>query len=175
MTIRPILATSVGLIGGLILLGQSGQPTIGSFASAQQADSGSNSPDSTPGKVHSHSHQKVHSAESHTHKELDSTKEPRNAIKALRIAKDPVAKARARAAFATLLHGQINADLKQWEQEISDPEVSIRKLQILLKNRRAVLDLQMKVLVNEAEGMGFPARRRGKRRFDRDRFGRVAH
>ncbi|MFO1092581.1 MAG: hypothetical protein U0992_04600 [Planctomycetaceae bacterium] len=48
------------------------------------------------------------------------------------------------------------------EQEIRDIEERVKKLQAQLERRRAakaeLLDLQLKVLVNEAEGLGFYGR-----------------
>lgn len=84
------------------------------------------------------------------------------AVKALQNAKDDKQKDRAKSDLTKVLNSVFDADLKQREKEIADVEARIKKLKATLDKRRTardrIIDLQIKVLVNEADGLGFPSR-----------------
>lgn len=84
----------------------------------------------------------------------------RSALQSLRTAKTAEAKAKAKDAVSNLLKEQFDADLKQREKEIANVEARIQQLRDILDKRRTardeIIQLQLKVIVNEAEGLGFP-------------------
>jgi len=79
--------------------------------------------------------------------------------KELRAAETDEAKDEAKKATQTLLDGYFEADMKKREREIADIEARVKRLRAQLEKRRAAKDeivqLQLKVIVNEAEGLGF--------------------
>jgi hypothetical protein len=79
--------------------------------------------------------------------------------KELRAAKTDEAKDEAKKATQTLLDSYFEADMKKREREIADIEARVKRLRAQLQKRRAAKDeivqLQLKVIVNEAEGLGF--------------------
>lgn len=84
------------------------------------------------------------------------------ALNKYRDAGDEKEKGNARKEMSTALSDYFDADMQLREQEIRDIEERVKKLQAQLERRRAakaeLLDLQLKVLVNEAEGLGFYGR-----------------
>ena len=84
------------------------------------------------------------------------------AVKALQSAKDDKAKDKAKSDLTKVLNTVFDADLKQRQEEIAKIEARIKKLKATLDKRRTardrIIDLQIKVLVNEADGLGFPSR-----------------
>ena len=96
----------------------------------------------------------------------------RRAIKILRTAKGAAAKEKATVNLSKLLKDQFDTDLKQREKEIASIEARVKQLRSILGKRRdarnEIIELQVKVLVNEAKGLGFPAaatRRTGRSSF----------
>ena len=85
----------------------------------------------------------------------------RRAIKILRTAKGAAAKDKATVNLSKLLKDQFDTDLKQREKEIAGIEARVKQLRSILGKRRdarnEIIELQVKVLVNEAKGLGFPA------------------
>lgn len=71
-------------------------------------------------------------------------------------------KEHAKQEISTALSDYFDANMKVREEEIRDIEARVKKLQAQLERRRAakaeLLELQLKVLVNEAEGLGFYGR-----------------
>jgi len=81
------------------------------------------------------------------------------AAAALRDAKDDAARADAQAKLTELLQKYFDDDLRRREDELAKIEERTRQLRELLEKRRTkkseILDLQVKVLLNEADGLGF--------------------
>jgi hypothetical protein len=81
------------------------------------------------------------------------------AAAALHDAKDDEAKADAKAKLSDLLNKYFEDDMKRRQDELAKIEARLKKLRELLDKRREkqreIIDLQMKVLQNEADGLGF--------------------
>jgi hypothetical protein len=81
------------------------------------------------------------------------------AAAALRDAADDEAKADAKAKLSELLNKYFEDDMKRRQDELTKIEARLKKLRNLLDKRREkqreIIDLQMKVLQNEADGLGF--------------------
>jgi hypothetical protein len=69
------------------------------------------------------------------------------------------AQAEARKQLATTIENYFDADLQRRQQELEQVEMRVRKLRAQLEQRRAkkqeLVDLQMQVILNEADGMRF--------------------
>jgi len=85
--------------------------------------------------------------------------EYRKAIKKLQAASSEEEKAGAMAELSTLLDRYFTADMKNREKNIVDLEARVQKLRAQLEKRQAakekIIKLQLQVLSNEAEGLGF--------------------
>jgi hypothetical protein len=85
-----------------------------------------------------------------------------DAVQMYRDAQDDDGRKEATKAMSAALSNYFDADMKLREQEILDIEARVKKLQAQLARRSEakaeLLDLQLKVLVNEAEGLGFYGR-----------------
>jgi hypothetical protein len=83
----------------------------------------------------------------------------RTAAEAVRDAKGDEAKAAAQKNLAELLGKYFDEDTKRRQEELTQIEERLAKLRELLERRRSkkqdILELQMKVALNEAEGLGF--------------------
>lgn len=83
----------------------------------------------------------------------------RQAAKALRDAKDDAAKTAAQGELNKLLDSYFEDDMKTREAELARVEQRTKDLRTLLDRRRAkkseIVELQTKVLLNEADGLGF--------------------
>jgi hypothetical protein len=83
----------------------------------------------------------------------------RTAAEAVRDAKGDEAKDDAKKALSNLLGKYFDEDTKRRQEELTQIEERLAKLRELLERRRAkkqdILELQMKVALNEAEGLGF--------------------
>jgi hypothetical protein len=83
----------------------------------------------------------------------------REAAKRVSEAPDETAKAAATAELMKLLDEYFAADMREREQQLADIQARVQRLQAQLDHRRAkkqeILDLQAKVAINEAEGLGF--------------------
>jgi hypothetical protein len=77
----------------------------------------------------------------------------------IRDAEDDAAKAEARNGLAKALDGYFEEDMKRREEELAKVEERVKKLRALLEKRAAkkseIIQLQIKVLENEADGLGF--------------------
>jgi hypothetical protein len=89
----------------------------------------------------------------------DKVHEIRDAARALNEAEGDEAKGDAKAKLTELLDKYFEADLERREQELAEVEERVNKLRSTLERRREkkrdILDLQMEVLLNEADGLGF--------------------
>ena len=89
----------------------------------------------------------------------ESMREIQEAAKALHDAKDDDAKAEAQEKLTELLTKYFNEDMKNREKELGKIEERLKNLRALMQKRKAkqreIIDLQMKVLENEADGLGF--------------------
>lgn len=83
------------------------------------------------------------------------------ALKRLQAAKTRAEREKSEQALADLLKNEFEADLGRRRAEIDSIQKRIEALKAVLKKRQAardsIIQLQMKVLTNEAEGLGFPA------------------
>ena len=83
----------------------------------------------------------------------------KNAVKTLQTATTDAEKEKARQGISTALSDYFDTDMKKREQDIADIEARVTKLRTQLEKRREakakLVDLQLKVLVNEAQGLGF--------------------
>ena len=93
------------------------------------------------------------------------------AAEAVRAASNEEAKSAAQKKLAELLAKHYDGDMARREQELKQIEERLTKLRELLDRRRTkkqeILDLQMKVALNEAEGLGFYDPERPQRAFER--------
>ncbi|MHC4401915.1 MAG: hypothetical protein ACYTG0_19760 [Planctomycetota bacterium] len=82
------------------------------------------------------------------------------ALKKLLAAETDEAKAEAKAQTQYVLDGYFEQDMKFREREIADIERRVKKLRAQLEKRRAakdeIIELQLKLIEYEAEGLGFP-------------------
>jgi hypothetical protein len=89
----------------------------------------------------------------------DSASEIRKAAEAIRDAKGDEAKSAAQKKLSELLSKCYDEDMVQRERELKQIEERLTKLRELLDRRRTkkqeIIDLQTKVALNEAEGLGF--------------------
>lgn len=89
----------------------------------------------------------------------DSRNEIEQAAKALLDAEDDEAKATAERKLTELLNKYFEEDMERREQELAKVEERVKNLRELLakrrKKREEIIDLQIKVLENEADGLGF--------------------
>ena len=83
----------------------------------------------------------------------------RQAAAALRDAKDDAAKTAAQGQLTELLDKVFEEDMQRREQELAQVEQRTKDLRALMGRRREkkneIVDLQIKVLLNEADGLGF--------------------
>jgi len=83
----------------------------------------------------------------------------RKAVRTLQIAKTDAEKAEATQGISAALSVYFDTDMKQREQDIADIEARVTRLRGQLEKRREaktkLVELQLQVLVNEAEGLGF--------------------
>jgi hypothetical protein len=90
---------------------------------------------------------------------VNAAAEIRKAAEALRDAKDEEAKDKAKEHLRELLRNYFGEDMVRREKELEAMENRLKKLKEQLARRRdkmnEILDLQVKVLVNEADGLGF--------------------
>jgi hypothetical protein len=93
----------------------------------------------------------------HHNHELDA--KIRQASAQVRDAKDDAARAAATAELTKLMDQYFEADIRVREQELADIEARLGKLRAQLDRRRQkksdILELQVKVAINEADGLGF--------------------
>ena len=84
------------------------------------------------------------------------------AMKKLRNAETDEAKDEAKKETQTLLDSYFEADMKKREQEIADVELRVKRLRAQLEKRQAakdeIIQLQLKLIEHEAEGLGFFSR-----------------
>lgn len=150
MNTKTVLTTAAIFVGGFILFDARNQEP----ARAQKSGGGAASGIGSGGTSFRVVGGRVSSAESTRRKKM------RDAIKLLRTAKTTVAKDKAKNDLSALLKDQFDADLKRREKEIADIEARVKDLRSVLDKRRTardnIIQLQIKVLVNEAEGLGFP-------------------
>jgi hypothetical protein len=89
----------------------------------------------------------------------DSKSAIRDAAKELRDAKGDEAKDKAEANLRDLLSKYFDEDMKQREAALKEMEARLSKLKERLAKRhdkmQEIVDLQIKVLINEADGLGF--------------------
>jgi len=89
----------------------------------------------------------------------DPLQEIREAAAALGAAEDDDARADAERKLNELLNEYFEEDMKRREQELADVEARVKKLRELLERRREkkrdIIELQVEVLRNEADGLGF--------------------
>jgi hypothetical protein len=89
----------------------------------------------------------------------DKGREIREAAAAVNAAEDDEAKDRAKEKLEQLLDDYFDEDMKRREQELEQIEERVKKLQAQLdrrrEKRREIVDLQLQVLLNEADGLGF--------------------
>jgi polyhydroxyalkanoate synthesis regulator phasin len=89
----------------------------------------------------------------------------RKAAEKLRDAKTDEAKAQAREELADLLGKYFDEDMARREKDVTKLEERLAKLREQLQRRREkkqdIIDLQIQVALNEAEGLGFVSRPRG--------------
>ena len=89
--------------------------------------------------------------------ELDA--QIRQAAAQVRDAKDDAARAAATADLTKLMDQYFEADIRVREQELADIQARLEKLRAQLDRRRQkkseIIDLQVKVATNEADGLGF--------------------
>ncbi len=83
----------------------------------------------------------------------------RKAVQSYQTAKTDGDKETAKDAVSTALSDYFEADMKTREQDIKEIEERVKKLREQLEKRRAakakIVDLQLQVVINEAEGLGF--------------------
>jgi hypothetical protein len=95
----------------------------------------------------------------------DSAAKIRAAAEAVRDAKDSKEKEDAQKKLADLLSKSYDEDMANREKELAQVEERLKKLRDLLERRRAkkqeIVELQTKVALNEAEGLGFYDGERG--------------
>ena len=86
----------------------------------------------------------------------------RKGVETYQAAKTDEEKVVAEKAISSALSEYFEADMKSREQDIKEIEERVQKLRAQLEKRRAakatILDLQLKVMINEAEGLGFYGR-----------------
>jgi hypothetical protein len=89
----------------------------------------------------------------------DAAAKIRAAAEAVRDAKDSKEKEDAQKKLAEVLGKSYDEDMTRREKELAQVEERLKKLRDLLERRRAkkqeIIDLQTKVALNEAEGLGF--------------------
>jgi hypothetical protein len=80
-------------------------------------------------------------------------------VKKYQAAKTDANKEKAKIVMSAALSSYFDADMKNREKDIVNIEKRIKKLRALLEKRRAakakLVDLQLNVLINKAEGLGF--------------------
>jgi hypothetical protein len=80
-------------------------------------------------------------------------------VKKYQVAKTEEKKEDAKQGISAALSSYFDADMKNREKDIVNIEKRIKKLRALLEKRRAakakLVDLQLKVLINKADGLGF--------------------
>jgi hypothetical protein len=95
----------------------------------------------------------------------DSAAKIRAAAEAVRDAKDSKEKDDAQRKLADVLSKSYDEDMANREKELAQVEERLKKLRDLLERRRAkkqeIVELQTKVALNEAEGLGFYDGERG--------------
>jgi hypothetical protein len=89
----------------------------------------------------------------------DAMREIREAAAAVNDAEDERSKRQAQEKLEDLLDRYFDEDMRRRERELAEIEERVKKLDALLERRRErrreIVDLQVKVLLSEAEGMGF--------------------
>lgn len=162
MKTRTVLTGTAVLLAGVILLGTfsrkpaRGQATKPTGVSSAIGGGGGASSGATVGTIGDMSGVEVR------------RNKFRAAVKKLRTAKDAVEKSKAKTNLTAVLKDLFDNDLAQRQKEIDSIESRVKELRGILAKRRAaqssIIDLQIKVLVYEAEGLGFPqGRSRGNR------------
>lgn len=100
----------------------------------------------------------------------------RKAVQSYQAAKDDAKKKQAKETVSSALIKYFEADMKQREQDIQAIEERVKKLRDQLEKRRAakeeIIGLQLQVVINEAEGMGFYGGRSVEEGFGRSGFRR---
>lgn len=85
----------------------------------------------------------------------------RRAVDVLKSAKTDEDKAKASKELASLLAKAFDRDLERREREVSDVEARVKKLREQIEKRKKakeqIIDLRLKTITNEAEGLGFPS------------------
>jgi hypothetical protein len=93
------------------------------------------------------------------HGRPDAMHEIRQAAAAVNDAEDEDSKRQAQETLEDLLDRYFDEDMRRRERELAQIEERVKKLSALLERRRErrrdIVDLQVKVLLSEAEGMGF--------------------
>jgi hypothetical protein len=93
------------------------------------------------------------------HGQPDAMREIREAAAAVNDADDERSKRQAQERLEDMLDRYFDEDMKRRERELEEIEERVAKLSALLERRRErrreIVDLQVKVLLSEAEGMGF--------------------
>ena len=89
----------------------------------------------------------------------DEIRQAAEAVVEARTAADDEVKAQATEKLTGLLEEYFEHDMQRREQELQEVETRLQKLRSQLQRRREmkdeIVDLQIKVVVNEAEGLGF--------------------
>ncbi len=89
----------------------------------------------------------------------DLMRKIQEAAKGLHEAKDDEAKSNAQQELSELLNKYFDDDMQRREEELVKVEERLKNLRSLLEKRRAkqreIIELQIKVLLNEADGLGF--------------------
>lgn len=92
--------------------------------------------------------------------ELAKTKELQDAIQSLKTSTDEVARKKATEFIQQQLASQFEDDLKQREKELAEVEQRVTRLREQLDKRKvaqkAIIDLRLQTIVNDADGLGFP-------------------
>lgn len=92
--------------------------------------------------------------------ELAKAKELQDAIQSLKTSNNEVARKKATEFIQQQLASQFEVDLKQREKELTEVEQRVTKLREQLDKRKAaqkaIIDLRLQTIVNDADGLGFP-------------------
>ncbi len=92
--------------------------------------------------------------------ELAKAKKLQDAIQSLKTSTDEVARKKATEFIQQQLASQFEDDLKQREKELAEVEQRVTKLREQLDKRKvaqkAIIDLRLQTIVNDADGLGFP-------------------
>lgn len=173
---KPTLVPIAAVLTGLLLVEFHGRSSDGLRAQSRNDSVGRNNPNAVDA-TRVNFQPGVGTNRFSSRRSLSQRSQLQKAVKALRAAKDDAAKSKAKANVTKLLGTVFDADLKSREMQIADIEARVKELKSILDKRRTardrVIDLQIKVLLNEADGLGFPVQghRRGFGDFSNSMFG----